>query len=100
MICREDVISILRSSFNDLHTDYGVAKIGVFGSFARGNPGSDSDLDLVIEFEKPIGLRFMELADRLQSLFKRPVDILTPAGIDGIRNKEVADTIRRTVLYV
>lgn len=100
MNTREESVALLRSHFADLRSVYGVLKIGLFGSFARGNPGPESDVDIVVEFDRPIGMRFMDFADHLQTLLQRRVDILTPAGIAGIRNKEIAQEIRRSILYV
>jgi uncharacterized protein len=100
MITREEIIEQLRSRLAELHSAYGVLKIGLFGSFARGNPGPDSDIDLVVEFDRPIGMKFMDFSDYLQSLFNRRVDVLTLAGVEGIRNKRIAEEIRGSILYV
>lgn len=89
MDSREDIIKKLREHMADLRSAFGVLKIGLFGSFAAGNPQQDSDIDIVVEFERPIGMKFMDLADYLQNLLKRPVDVLTPAGIEGIRNRKI-----------
>ncbi len=40
----------------------------VFGSVARDEAGPKSDVDLLVEFERPIGLRFFDLIDRLQEI--------------------------------
>ena len=100
MNTRDEIMELLRSHLADLRSVYGVLKIGLFGSVAGGNPGPDSDVDIVVEFDRPVGLRFMDLADYLQTILHRRVDLLTPAGIAGIRNKEIAGEIRRSILYV
>jgi uncharacterized protein len=100
MITREEIIGQLRSRLAELHSMYGVFKIGLFGSFARGNPGPESDIDFIVEFDRPIGMKFMELSDYLQSLFNRRIDVLTPAGVEGIRNRKIAEEIRKSILYV
>ncbi|WP_229704111.1 nucleotidyltransferase family protein, partial [Caldalkalibacillus thermarum] len=43
-----------------LQEKYNVRKIGVFGSFARGEQTGKSDIDILVEFSKPIGLDFVE----------------------------------------
>ncbi len=83
-----------------LHTEFGVEKIGLFGPYAQGTARDDSDIDLVIEFSRPIGFRFMELAEYLEKLLGAPVDILTPEGVKGIRVPQVATEIQKTVVYV
>jgi len=80
--------------------EYGVKKIGVFGSFAKGIQTEKSDIDVFIEFDQPIGLKFMELADYLENLFGKKTDILTPAGIKSIRLKHVARDIEENIIYV
>ena len=53
-----------------------------------------------MEFGRPIGLKFVELADYLEELLDRKVDLLTPDGIKGIRIKSVESEIRRSIVYV
>jgi predicted nucleotidyltransferase len=100
MNTREETIEVLRSKLTELHSLYGVFKIGLFGSFARGNPGPESDVDIIVEFDRPIGMQFMDFSDYLQVLFNRRVDVLTLAGINGIRNQKIAEEIRKSILYV
>ena len=99
-LSREQVISILRDQMPFLASEYGVKKIGLFGSYARGLQTSKSDVDIVVEFGRPIGLKFVELADYLEKVLGTKVDLLTPAGIQGIRIKKVATEIKRSVVYV
>ena len=97
---QQDTLALLRSRFSQLATDFGVSRIGVFGSLAKGDFAETSDVDLVIEFDRPIGLRFIELVEQLEQLLGRKVDVLTPAGIDGIRVKRVAQDITENIVYV
>jgi predicted nucleotidyltransferase len=96
----KDVIEIIREELPYLTKNYGVKRIGLFGSFARGTPQADSDVDILVDFEKPIGLKFMDLADYLEQILGRKVDILTPEGIRSIRIKEIAQEIERSIVYV
>ena len=95
-----DVIGILKEHEMEIKKRFNVRKIGVFGSYARGEENETSDVDLVVEFERPSFDNFMELTFYLEELFGRDVDILTPPGIEGIRIKEVADEILRSLAYV
>jgi len=76
-----------------------VKRIGLFGSYAKGTPNPDSDVDLIVEFEKPIGFRFFELIDYLETTLGKHVDILTPEGIRNIRINDVEESITRGVIY-
>ncbi len=92
-------LSKLRGCKNDFKK-YGVKKIGIFGSFARGEQTKNSDMDFIVEFQKPDFKSFMNLSGFLERRFKRKVDILTPDGIRSIRIKKVAEEIKRTAIYV
>ena len=81
-------------------TEYGVKRIGLFGSFASGTANEASDIDVIVEFQRPIGFKFIELVDYLERLLGREVDVLTPVGVQGIRVSEVASKITASVVYV
>jgi hypothetical protein len=97
---REQVVALLREKRPYLAEEFGVARIGLFGSFASGEAAAASDVDLVVEFERPLGLRFIELVEYLETLLGRRVDVLTPAGIQGIRVPRVAREISESIVYV
>ena len=100
MLTRDDIINMLREKLPYLNSEFGVKRIGLFGSFSDGEPDEESDVDIIAEFEKPIGLRFIEFTEYLEHLLGRKTDVLTLAGIEGIRNKEIAKEIERTIVYV
>lgn len=100
MAALDSTIATIRESYPYLSREYGVTRIGVFGSVAKKVEGKDSDVDLVVEFAKPIGLKFIELTDYLEAVLGRKVDVLTREGIENIRIKKVADDIKRTIIYV
>src|SRR5207249_1116886 len=96
----QDIFELLRSNRPRLATDYGLTKLGLFGSCAKGNTTSISDVDILVEFEKPLGLKFVEFAEELERLLHVRVDILTPEGLKGIRVRRVADDIATSTTYV
>jgi len=100
VLTRDEALRILQEKRDYLHDEFGVSKIGVFGSTAAGHSDETSDVDIVVEFDRPIGFRFVELADYLEDLLGRKVDLLTPAGIQAIRSPQVADSISAGVIYV
>ncbi|MBU3729534.1 MAG: nucleotidyltransferase family protein [Phycisphaerales bacterium] len=60
----------------------GVLRIGVFGSRARGSARTDSDVDLLVEFEEHRDLLdLIEVKQHLESVLGLPVDVTTPSGI-------------------
>jgi predicted nucleotidyltransferase len=98
-ITQEQILNSLKSQMPYLASEYGVRRIGLFGSFATKTASDESDIDLLVEFHEPIGLRFMDLVDYLETLLGRKVDLLTPAGLQGIRVKRVAKNINKSVVY-
>ncbi len=94
------VISILRTLKPYLYERWGVTRLAVFGSVARGSANLSSDVDLVVEFDRPIGLRFVELCDYLEECLGRRVDVLTLTGVQHIRNSDVSRSILESLVYV
>lgn len=79
---------------------YSVRRIGVFGSYARGQQTAKSDIDFLVEFAQPTYDNFCGLCVFLERLFDRKVEVLTPNAVDSIRVEEVARSIRESVVYV
>ncbi|MGC8838965.1 MAG: nucleotidyltransferase family protein [Anaerolineae bacterium] len=89
----DPIVELLREHYPALAAEYSVKRIGVFGSHAKGTSREASDVDLIVEFERPIGFRFIEFVEHLERLLNRKVDVLTPAGLQGIRVVRVARDI-------
>ncbi len=79
---------------------YKVNRIGLFGSFVRGEQSLKSDIDFFVDFEEPSFDNFMGLSYFLDELFGRKVEILTPAGVESIRIDHVKEEIQRSIAYV
>ena len=100
MLTRTEITRTLRENYPYLASEYGVKRIGLFGSYAKDMPTEASDIDIVVEFGRPIGFRFVEFVEHLESLLGKPVDVLTPAGIQGIRIDRIAKDIQESTVYV
>jgi uncharacterized protein len=100
MLTRDEAVKLLQEKHPYLVAEFGVSKIGLFGSYAKGQSDETSDVDIVVEFERPIGFRFVDLVDYLENLLGRRVDVLTPAGIQNIRIEQVAKSITQSIVYV
>ena len=79
-----DVLAIVKKNKTFLKERFGVKKIGVFGSMARGEAKEESDVDVLVEFEstKKSFDNFMELSFFLEDLFGKNVDLITTSGLD------------------
>jgi len=100
LLTRDKAIQLLRENQDYLRDEFGVSRIGLFGSVARDQSNDLSDVDVVVELNRPIGFRFMDLADYLEDLLGRKVDLLTSAGIRAIRSRHVSENISEGVVYV
>ena len=96
---RREILTLLRSD-KEAWRRYGVRRIGLFGSHASGRQTATSDVDLIVDFDRSSFDNFMGLTEHLERLLGKKVDVLTPQGIAGIRVREVADRIKRSVVYV
>ncbi len=87
-----------RDALGELCRDNGVRRLRIFGSSARGEERPDSDVDLIVEFEKPAGfVELVRLERLLGEFFGRPVDLTTEPGLDTyIRDSVISSA---SVLY-
>ena len=93
-------LRLIEEKYPYLSSEFGVEKIGIFGSVAKGIEREDSDIDIVVQLKRPIGLKFIELVEYLENLFNKKVDVLTRDGIENIRIREIAEDIKRSIIYV
>lgn len=75
---REEVIVALNTRFPAMRRLFGIRRIGIFGSCARGTMHPESDVDIEVEFEQgsETWTNFLGLADYLEELIGRPVDLV------------------------
>lgn len=92
-----DTIQVLKEYLPELYRQYPVCKIGVFGSFARGEASADSDIDLLIDFSKPVNLlSFVDIKLDLENLLQRKVDLVT---VNALKPR-IKDKILNEVVYL
>ncbi len=79
---RDRVLALIREQQNTLQA-LGVRKLGLFGSFVRGEQRAESDVDLLVEFEpdRKSFDNFMQLASLLEGLLGRRVELVTPESL-------------------
>jgi len=88
-----DVMETLKQHEREIKERYGVRRIGVFGSYVRGEQKEASDIDILVEFDEPTFDNFMNLSFYLEGLFGKKVDLITTRGmspyISPVVEKEV-----------
>lgn len=77
----QEVKKILDSHKNKLFKDYPIKSMAIFGSYSRKEQNELSDLDIIVEFSDKIGIRFIDLADDLESIMGFKVDLVSKKGI-------------------
>jgi hypothetical protein len=76
-----EIKETLKNNKARLVTKYGLSDIAIFGSYGRGQQTANSDIDILVDFEKPIGIEFIDLADELEKLLGTKVDLVSRNGI-------------------
>ncbi len=94
----EEVQAILNRYRHVLRERYGVQELALFGSYARGDPSPVSDVDILVQVRRPIGLRFFELWDYLEEILGLEVDLLTPEALQ--QKPALWESVREDLFYV
>ncbi len=81
MPTREQILRMLREQHALLSRRYPIQRLALFGSWARGEAREDSDVDVLVEVDPSIGLRFVELGDELERALGRRVDLVSRRAI-------------------
>ena len=76
----KEIFEILKRN-SEILKKYRVKRIGLFGSHLRNQASSESDIDLIVDFEEKTFDNFIELSFALEDIFKKKVDLLTEKGI-------------------
>jgi len=78
---RQEILRALREARPRLERQFGVRRIAIFGSYARGDQREDSDIDVLVEVDPSIGLRFVDLADEIEALLGVRADVISRRAI-------------------
>lgn len=94
---RQDIISTLTNIKEEVAKEYSVKTIGIFGSVARNEQTGQSDVDLLVEFSKPVGfVTFMRLENFLSERLGKHVDLVTPDSLKPV----IRQNVLAEVIYV
>ena len=89
------VVHKIANMKQELAERFTVKRIGVFGSFARGNKRAESDVDIIVELAEPTFDHYMDLKFRLEEVLQRPVDLVLA---DTVKPR-LKPIIEREVIY-
>ena len=81
MKTREEVLAILSRQKPELARRFQVRRLALFGSYARGDQRPESDVDILVEVDPTIGLRFVSLADALEASLGLHADVVSRRAV-------------------
>lgn len=91
MLNKSEIESKLRNLKPILSDKYSVIRIGYFGSYSRNEQTEKSDIDILVEFSKPIGWAFFDLQEMLENELKIKVDLVS--------NKAIKEQLKESILH-
>jgi len=96
MLTGNDILVKLKELKPILYKEYAVKEIGLFGSFSDNTSSEQSDIDIIVELERPIGWKFFTLEMFLENSFGRKIDLVTKNAL----KEQLRDRILNQVKYV
>ena len=93
----EEIQTALKEELPYLRKKFNVKKIGLFGSYVRDEQTEKSDLDMLVDFEKPLGFfKLINLEDYISKKLGTKVEVVTP----GALKERIKPYIMRDIIYV
>jgi predicted nucleotidyltransferase len=89
MTTLNDIKTMLMDNKERLSKKYGLSQIAIFGSYGREQQTNESDVDILVDFKKPIGIEFIDLAEELEILLDKKVDLVSKNGIKPAYYKQI-----------
>jgi predicted nucleotidyltransferase len=81
MMTKEEILGTLSKAKSELREKFKVRKLALFGSYARGEQEADSDVDILVDVDPSIGLEFVTLAQRIETLLGVNVDLVSSRAV-------------------
>jgi len=78
---KNQIIQKLRSIKPALQEKYGVTELALFGSYSRDEQTEKSDIDILVAYEKKLGMQFLDMIYELDKLFNKEVQVVSKKGI-------------------
>ncbi|NBO50538.1 MAG: hypothetical protein EBU80_12640 [Chitinophagia bacterium] len=96
VILKQNVVKKLKRVRPVLLEKYGITSLGLFGSVLRDDFTPQSDIDIIVDFSKPIGIEFIDLAEDLEKVLQHKVDLVSKQGV----KPTFFEVIKKDILYV
>ena len=90
----EEIREVIREHKEDFREKFGVKEIGIFGSYVKGKQSENSDIDILVELEKPIGfIRFIKLENSFSHLLGIKADLVTKKALKPYIGKQILQEV-------
>lgn len=96
MMTKEDILETPSKAKSELQEKFKVRKLALFGSYARGEQRADSDVDILVEVDPSIGLEFVTLAQKIETLLGVNVDLVSSRAVTS----KAMEFIKPELIYV
>ena len=93
---REEILILLSQNKSNLENRFKVRRLALFGSYARGDQRSDSDVDILVDIDPSVGLEFVTLAEQIEQFLGLPVELVSRRAIKPNKLKY----IEQDLIYV
>ncbi len=91
-----EIENVLRQHKLELMKKYHLKSIAIFGSYSRREQKELSDVDILVDYEQPMGIEFIDLANELETLLKLKVDLVSKKGVKA----RYLNSIEQELVYV
>ena len=96
MVELQTILQILRVHQAELQKKYPIGRLGVFGSYARGEATEQSDIDIAVEITGPMGLNFVAMANEIETLLGKKTDVVPLRSI----KPQYQQFVQKDLVYV
>lgn len=90
----DEINHTLRAMLPELKSRWPLSYLGVFGSWVRREQGCDSDLDLLVDFDRPVGFELVALKDELEHRLGLPVDLVMRGSLRRRIGRRILDEVQ------
>ena len=88
------VLQILKDNKQFLFEKYPLKSLALFGSYSRGDYTNESDVDILVDFNKPVGIEFLDLCYDIEALVKREVDLVSKNAVKPKQYMFIQDDLK------
>ena len=94
---KEQIIKLLQQKKQILSKEYGIKTLGLFGSYSKNKQNKNSDIDILIEFNKSISLlQYLKLSNILSEYTGKKIDLVMKSAM----KKNIGKEILKEVIYI